>query len=125
MQANPLLQKTAEDITYDDTLNGIGATNVQGAVDKLAEGKKKNVNSITLPCGAGYGAYLFTLFTHGIGPDIIQLYVAAGTVNAKSIITGNTPTEIASTSYASNELTINFAGPTYVSYIGADTFNAF
>ena len=125
MQKNPLKTEVANEVSYDDTTSGIGATEVQTAIEKLAIGKKKNVNSLSLLCTAGYGAYLFTLFTHGIGPDIVQIYVSAGTVYSKSLITGNPPSEISSATYSSDSLNITFAGLTFVSYIGADIYNVF
>lgn len=120
MQKNPEATETASEITYDDTASNIGSTNVQGAVETLARGKIRNVHSLTLPCGAGYCAYLITLFTHGVGPDIIQLYVSAGTVVVRSIITGAAPSGITSATYSSDLLNLVFAGPSFFSCIGAD-----
>lgn len=94
--------------------------NIQNSVETLSRGKITNVYNLSLPCGAGYCAYLITLFTHGVGPDIIQLYASAGTVVVRSLITGAAPSGITSATYGADLVSLAFAGPSFFSCIGAD-----
>lgn len=119
------LKQDASEVSYDDTTSAIRANNVQNAIEKLARGKKPPISTITVPCGAGYGAYLFTVFTHGVGSDIIKIHVSAGAVNLQSLITGTSPSGISSATYGADLLTITFANVTAVSYIGADPNGGF
>ena len=94
--------------------------NIQNSVETLSKGKITNVYNLSLPCSAGYGAYILTIFTHGVGADIIRILVSGGSIDSKSLISGTTPSAISSATYNAETLNLTFAGPSFISLIGSE-----